>query len=202
MGGGIDQRPLAVVTGASAGLGAVFARALAARGHDLVIVARRHDRLEALAVELRAAGAWVAVAPRDLAEAAEVDGLIQDIRSAGRPVALLVNNAGFGRYSAVIGCDSMTIRRMLHVNVEAPMILARELGGDMHKGAGGAIVNVASTASFQPVPHFSVYAATKAAVLCSRSARASPRLSSTTPPAASRTTSCASRRWTPCASST
>jgi short-subunit dehydrogenase len=76
-----------------------------------------------------------------------------------------VNNAGFGRYSALSGIDTPTIRQMLRVNVEAPVVLAREIGADMHAGQGGSIINVASTASFQPVPFFSMYAATKAAVL-------------------------------------
>jgi short-subunit dehydrogenase len=165
MAGGIDQRPLAVVTGASAGLGVAFARALAARGHDLVIVARRRDRLETVAAELRAAGAGVTIAARDLGVPAEVDALIRDLRDAARPVAMLVNNAGFGRYAALTAIDSATLRQLLQVNVEAVMILARELGADMHAGAGGSIINVASTASFQPVPYFSAYAATKAAVL-------------------------------------
>jgi short-subunit dehydrogenase len=158
-------RPLAVVTGASSGLGASFARALAARGCDLLVVARRRDRLEALAGELRRGGADVTVARHDLAEAGEVDTLVRGIRDAGRPVALLVNNAGFGRYAACTNLDPETLRRILRVNVEAAMILAREIAADMLAGAGGAILNVASTASFQPVPHFSAYAASKAFVL-------------------------------------
>lgn len=162
---GAGERPLAVVTGASAGLGVTFARALAARGFDLVIVARRRDRLEGVARDLAAQGAAVTVSQHDLGEPGEVDALVRELRAGGRPVAMLVNNAGFGRYSQLTGIDTPTIRQMLHVNVEAPMILARELGADMHAGKGGSIINVASTASFQPVPFFSVYAATKAAVL-------------------------------------
>jgi hypothetical protein len=158
-------RPLAVVTGASSGLGASFARALAARGHDLLVVARRQDRLQALAAELGRTGPSVAVAPHDLSEPAEVDALVRRIREGRRPVAVLVNNAGFGRYAACTSLDAATLRKILRVNVEAAMVLAREVAADMHAGAGGAIVNVASTAGFQPVPHFSAYAATKAFVL-------------------------------------
>jgi short-subunit dehydrogenase len=158
-------RPLAVVTGASSGLGETFARALAARGHDLILVARRRDRLDVLARDLGGGGASVSVAQHDLSDPAEVDALVRRIRQEGRAVALLVNNAGFGRYAACTGVDVPTMRKLVQVNVEAPMILAREIGADMFAGAGGAIVNVASTAGFQPVPHFSVYAATKAFVL-------------------------------------
>jgi short-subunit dehydrogenase len=164
-GGGIDGRPLAVVTGASSGLGAAFARELAARGYDLRIVARRADRLGALAAELKGRGANVAVSPRDLSEAEGVDALVAEIRAAGRPVALLVNNAGFGRYASATAVDTATIRKLVRLNAEAPMVLAREIGADMFGGAGGSIVNVASTAAFQPVPYFSVYAASKASLL-------------------------------------
>jgi short-subunit dehydrogenase len=165
MAGGIDQRPLAVVTGASAGLGAAFARELAARGHDLVIVARRQDRLIALAVELTRFGAAVEVAAHDLAVPAQVDALVRELRTAGRPVSLLVNNAGFGRYAEVMKVEPDMIRSMIEVNCAAPLQLARAVAADMRAGAGGSIINVASTAAFQPVPHFSVYAATKAFVL-------------------------------------
>jgi uncharacterized protein len=165
MAGGIDQRPLAVVTGASSGLGLAFSRELAARGHDLIIVARRRDRLIAVAAELVRSGAAVEVAAHDLADPAQVDVLIREIRTAGRPVSMLVNNAGFGRYAEVLKVEPDTIRQMVEVNCSAPIQLARAVAEDMKEGAGGSIINVASTASFQPVPYFSVYAATKAFVL-------------------------------------
>jgi short-subunit dehydrogenase len=160
-----SSRPLAVVTGASSGLGATFARHLAAAGYDLLIVARRRDRLEQIAAETSKSGARVDVIARDLGIPEEVEALVREIRQRGRPVALLVNNAGFGQYKAFTGIPLDTLRNMLHVNVEALMILAREIGADMHAGAGGGIINVASTAGFQPLPHFSAYAATKAFVL-------------------------------------
>ena len=121
--------------------------------------------VEALADEIRPRGVEVRVSARDLGEADAVDALVAEIRGGGRPVALLVNNAGFGRYSATMDVDSATIRRLIRVNAEAPMILAREIGADMFAGKGGGIINVASTAGFQPVPYFSVYAAVKASVL-------------------------------------
>jgi short-subunit dehydrogenase len=155
----------ALVTGASSGLGEEFARQLAARGTDLVVVARRQDRLDALAAHLRAAGRTVEVLVADLAT---VDGrarVEQRLADAAAPVDLLVNNAGFGAYGDVAELPADDQLRMVEVNVVALTRLARAaLPGMVGRGRGG-IINVASTAAFQPDPHAAVYGATKAYVL-------------------------------------
>ncbi len=155
----------ALVTGASSGLGEEFARQLAGRGTDLVLVARREDRLEALAGHLRAGGRQVEVLPADLATDTgrrEVEARLADT---ARPVDLLVNNAGFGAYGEVADMDPDLLQAMVEVNVVAVTRLARAaLPGMVGRGRGG-IINVASTAAFQPDPYGAVYGATKAYVL-------------------------------------
>ncbi len=156
---------VALVTGASSGIGLSFARRLARQGTDVVLVARRRDRLDALAAEIVTSGrrAWTIAA--DLADPSAVDGVLAHVRSREIPVDLLVNNAGFGAYGTTLGTSLTTLRSMVRLNVEALTSLAWELGTDMISRGGGSIVNVASTAAFQPVPYFGPYAATKAFVL-------------------------------------
>jgi short-subunit dehydrogenase len=157
---------LAVITGASSGIGAEIAAVLARKGCDLRLVARRGDRLQALAADLAARfGAQSVVDVVDLTVPAAVDAWIADVRAAGRPVAWLVNNAGFGAHAATLEIPSARLREMLRLNVEALVVASREFGADMAARGGGRIVNVASTAAFQPVPWFGAYAATKAFVL-------------------------------------
>jgi hypothetical protein len=155
----------ALVTGASAGLGAEFARQLAARGMSLVLSARREERLEALATELREReGVGVVVEPADLAAAGEPLRLWQRA-SEGRVVDLLVNNAGFGARGRF---DTVPIERltvMVRVNCVTVMELAHAALADMRPRGTGGIINVASLAAFQPVPQLATYAATKAFVL-------------------------------------
>ena len=155
----------ALVTGASAGLGEEFARQLAACGTELVLVARREDRLDALAAHLRAAGRTVEVLPADLATDGGRRPVEERLADTARPVDLLVNNAGFGAYGDVADLPADRQQAMVEVNVVAPMRLARAaLPGMLARGKGG-IVNVASTAAFQPDPHAAVYGASKAFVL-------------------------------------
>ncbi len=159
---------LALITGASSGIGEVFARRLAARGLDLALVARRADRLEALAAELLAAPAArrVEPIPFDLALPDADARLEAELARRGLPeVGWLVNNAGFGYHGEVAGQDPARQAAMIQLNVAAVAALTRRvLPGMLARGAG-VIVNVASTAAFQPVPYFTTYAATKAFVL-------------------------------------
>jgi uncharacterized protein len=156
----------AVVTGASAGLGEVFARRLADRGHDLVVAARRRPRLEALAERLRCEhGRRVEVVAADLAGAAGRDALWACTERLGEPVEVLVNNAGFGLAGEFARLDRARQLEMVALNVTAVTDLAHRYVVPMIERGRGAILNVASLAAFQPVPYFGVYAATKAYVL-------------------------------------
>ena len=154
-------QPVALITGASAGLGAEFARQLSKRGLRLVLVARRKDRLEALAAELGNARAVAA----DLAEAGSADRLVADIEAAGEHVDLLVNNAGFGLKGRFAELDATRQRQMIDLNIGALTDLCRVVAPGMIERKAGGILNVASTAAFQPGPGMAVYFATKAYVL-------------------------------------
>jgi hypothetical protein len=155
------KAPVALVTGASAGLGAEFARQLAKRGQRLVLAARRTGRIEALATELGNARA-VSI---DLGKPGSAAALIADIEAAGEHVDQLVNNAGFGLHGRVAELDSARQREMIDLNCGALFELARAVLPGMIGRGSGAILNVASTAAFQPGPGMAVYFATKAFVL-------------------------------------
>ena len=156
----------AVVTGASSGIGEVFARKLAERGHDLVVVARRRARLEALAGQVRGEqGRRVEVVEADLATPAGRDAVWARTEALGEPVEALVNNAGFGLRGAFARLDRVRQLEMVQLNVTAVTDLAHRYVVPMIERRRGAIINVASIASFQPVPYLNVYAATKAYVL-------------------------------------
>jgi len=156
----------AVITGASAGLGEEFARQLAPRCRTLVLVARRQERLRALADELRAAHPEleVGVLPADLIRAEEVEGLARRIEEAGLRPDLLINNAGMGDWGEFHGAEWSKLEAMLRLNVEALTHLSHRLLPLMLEGGGGAVLNVSSLASLLPIPDFAVYAATKAYV--------------------------------------
>ena len=155
------MKPVTLITGASAGLGVDFALQLAARGERLVLVARRRDRLEALAAELGNARA-VAM---DLSEPGAVGRLIADIAAHGETVTCLVNNAGFGLAGRFAELDGARQRSMIDLNCGALTELAHAVLPAMIAAKSGAILNVASTAAFQPGPGMAVYFATKAFVL-------------------------------------
>lgn len=155
------MRKVALVTGASAGLGVEFARQLSKRGHRLVLVARRKERLDELANELGNARA-VAI---DLSRANAAAKLIADIDDNGETVDLLVNNAGFGLIGHFADLDAKRERQMIDLNVGTLTDLCRFVAPGMIKRKSGAILNVASTAAFQPGPNMAVYFATKAFVL-------------------------------------
>ena len=152
---------VALITGASAGLGVDFARQLSKRGHRLVLVARRKERLEELARELGNARA-VAI---DLSKKDAAAKLIADVEAAGEQVEMLINNAGFGLIGRFAELDAKRLRQMIDLNVGALTELCRAVAPQMIAARSGAILNVASTAAFQPGPKMAVYFATKAYVL-------------------------------------
>jgi short-subunit dehydrogenase len=155
-----------LVTGASAGLGAGFAARLAAEGHDLVLVARRADRLEQLAAALRDQhGIAVTVIVADLTEAGAVAQLMADIERQRIAVSHLINNAGFGLRGAFADLDGPSQARMIDLNCRVPVELCHAVLPAMLASGRGGILNVASTAAFQPGPWMSVYYATKAFLL-------------------------------------
>ena len=152
---------VALVTGASAGLGIEFARQLSRRGHRLVLAARRKDRLEALAAELGNARAVEIDLSRD-GSAAE---LMKAVESAGETVELLINNAGFGLHGRFDKAEPTRLREMVDLNCGALTDLCRAALPAMVERRSGGIMNVASTAAFQAGPGMAVYFATKAYVL-------------------------------------
>jgi uncharacterized protein len=155
----------ALITGASAGIGAAFAEQLAARGMDLVLNARRADRLRSLAERLSSAySVNVAVAEEDLSRDGAAEQLWSQAREQG-PIHLLVNNAGFGAHGEFHEMDLARQSEMVRLNCTALLELAHLALGPMRDRADGGIINVSSIAAFQPVPGLAVYAASKAFVL-------------------------------------
>jgi len=154
-------KKVALVTGASAGLGVEFARQLSTRGHRLVLAARRKERLEELAKELGKARA-VAI---DLSKTNAATKLMADLAANDEEVELLVNNAGFGLIGRFATADAKRLRQMIDLNVGTLADLCRAVAPGMIERKSGGIVNVASTAAFQPGPNMAVYFATKAFVL-------------------------------------
>jgi hypothetical protein len=159
------MEPRTLVTGASAGIGLELARTFARHGHDLVLVARRADRLAELAGELQALGRRVDTVAIDLAEPDAATRLADDVAGRDIDVDVLVNNAGIGDHGAFRHLPRERIRQMLAVNVGALTELVHAFLPPMLARRRGRILNVASTAAFQPVPAMAAYAATKAYVL-------------------------------------
>jgi uncharacterized protein len=160
-----SPRPLALVTGASGGIGAELARELARHGHDLVLAARSVPPMEALAAELRDAGAVVTVIPADLARPGAAAALADDIERRGLVLDVLVNNAGLGAAGRFDRADPRRIGEILNVNIVALTELTRLLVPGMIERGLGRIMLVASVAAFQPGPHMAAYFASKAYVL-------------------------------------
>ncbi|MGI8821125.1 MAG: SDR family NAD(P)-dependent oxidoreductase [Chthoniobacterales bacterium] len=156
----------ALITGASAGLGAEFARQLGTRAAGLVLVARREDRLRALRDELTAQNPrlTVHVRPADLSQPGDVAALGDWLAAEGIAVQLLINNAGLGDRGAFAASAPERVSEMLAVNVVALTLLTRRLLPPLLAAKRGAILNVSSSASFLPMPSLGVYAATKAYV--------------------------------------
>ncbi len=159
-------RPLALVTGASSGIGAEMARDLAQRGHDLILVARRAPAMEALAAELQKAhGVACTVLAQDLAAPGGVQALVAQLQSLKLEPEVLINNAGLGNIGEHDTAPWADQANMIDLNVRALTALTHALLPAMVRRKQGKILNVASTAAFQPGPGMAVYFATKAYVL-------------------------------------
>jgi short-subunit dehydrogenase len=155
-----------VITGASSGIGLAFAYRAAAAGGALVLVARRAAKLEALAQTLRATyGASVEVVPADLGVPGAAALLAADLEQRGQEIDVLINNAGIGLHGDLIDASPASVAAQIQLNVLTLAELTATLLPGMAARRRGAIINIASTAAFQPVPHMAVYAATKAFVL-------------------------------------
>ncbi|MFN8736191.1 MAG: SDR family NAD(P)-dependent oxidoreductase [Betaproteobacteria bacterium] len=155
-----------LITGGGAGIGFELARLLAARGHRLVLASRDAGRLQAAADELRRAhGATVHVHAIDLSEPGAAQRLFEATERQGLRVDTLVNNAGFGVVDEHVAIEPAVLQRMLQLDVVAVAELCHRYGGAMKQRRAGRILNVASTAAFQPTPYFAAYGAAKAFVL-------------------------------------
>lgn len=139
---------VALVTGGTSGIGAAFARNLAARGYDLVLVARSTDRLESMATELRAVGRTVEIMSADLSDRNDVSRVAARLEDPERPIDMLVNNAGFGVHAALTDPDVSAHDRGFEVMVRAVLVLSGAAARGMLPRGKGAIVNVSSTAGF------------------------------------------------------
>jgi len=157
------QGKWALVTGASAGIGAELARQLAAGGTHLVLTARRRERLEALSSGLRAThGVQTEILVADLVQPAAPEQIYFFTKQKGIAIDLLINNAGFGQYGELAQVETQRLLDMVQVNCSAVVHLTRLYLPEMMSRRRGDILILASTASFQAVPFISTYAATKA----------------------------------------
>ena len=155
----------ALITGASSGIGTVYARRLAARGHDLVIVARATDRLNTLADELRAAhGVAIEVITADLTNGAQLEPILERLRS-DPPIDILVNNAGAGLLGSFVTANPDEMYKLLRLNVLVPTLLTSAVIGGMVRRGSGSIINIASVLALLPEYSPGIYAATKSYVL-------------------------------------
>jgi short-subunit dehydrogenase len=159
-----SNRPVALVTGASSGIGAALARELARHGHDLVLTARSRAPMDALAEEVRYLGAAATVIIADLAQPGGATVLVQEIVAAGTEIDVLNNNAGLGAAGRFDRIDAARNAEIMQVNIVALTELTQALLPAMLARRRGKIVLVASTASFLPCPNLAVYGASKAYV--------------------------------------
>jgi len=158
------DRTLAAVTGASSGIGEAFARELAARGHDLLLVARRKRRLDKLAAELHAAhGCRTEVVPADLTRPTGLKR-VEEVLERSRRLELLINDAGMGDFGSFADSDREREELEVRLNVVAVVRLTHAALPGMIRRGRGTIINVSSTAGFAPCPQFATYGATKAFV--------------------------------------
>lgn len=163
---GESARPVALVTGASSGIGLAFAHILAEHGHDLVLAARRGASLDAIASDLKTKhGINTYVIACDLSDPASAENIYAEVTGRGIKISVLINNAGFNIYGPFVAVEIDSELNMIQVNLTSLVTLTRLFLQDMIHRKAGRILNVGSTASFGPAPNVSVYAATKAFVL-------------------------------------
>lgn len=161
-----NERKIALITGASGGLGLDFARLAAADGYDVILVARSLERLNEASRELEQFyGARTHIFPTDLSETGAADRLVSDIQSAGLQVDCLINNAGFGDTGYFADRPWQMADEMIMLNMHALSRLTHAFAQGMKQRGHGYILNMGSNGSFQPAPNMAVYAATKAYVL-------------------------------------
>ena len=159
------SKPIAVVTGASSGIGAVYAERLAARGYDLVLVARRAERLRVLSAKLsQAHGAKVEVVDADLTQETGL-AHVEHVLAINPDVSLLVNNAGNGKLGATVAMSTADAASTIALNVTAPMRLTRAALPPFLSRGTGAVINIASVMALHSLPITSLYSGTKAFVL-------------------------------------
>ncbi|MFS0723116.1 SDR family NAD(P)-dependent oxidoreductase [Paenibacillus sp. 1P07SE] len=157
---------VALVTGASAGIGKVYATELAAKGCHVILVARSKGKLDALASELTAAyGIRAFAIAQDLSKPEAVEALSEQIKHYGLQVNILINNAGFGTYGRFEDIPNEREQEEIALNIASLVAMNHQFLPDMQRRGDGVIVNVASVAAFQPSPYMAVYSATKAFVL-------------------------------------
>lgn len=160
------SRKIALITGASAGLGEQFAQLFARDGHDVILVARSAARLQALASRLQQEHSITAhVMPADLVDPGAPQRLFDEVKAQGLEVEFLVNNAGFGSNGAFLDLDLAKEVEMVEVNCTALLKLTHLFARPMRERRSGRILNIASTAGFQPGPYMATYYATKAFVV-------------------------------------
>jgi short-subunit dehydrogenase len=161
----ISTKGKALITGASTGIGAVYADRLARRGYDLILVARDAGRLEAIAATLRAkTGRTIEVLPADLAEPADL-ARVQERLATDSAVTMLVNNAGIALNGGLLENGPDSLRRIIAVNITAPTLLAHSAGNAFIGRGRGAIVNISSVLALAPEMLDGVYSGTKAYLL-------------------------------------
>src|SRR6185369_1464959 len=155
-----------LITGASSGIGEAFARKLAARGRNVLLVARSEDKLIALCNELgRLTSIRAQYLALDLTNAEARSQLFEETQKRELEIEMLINNAGFGSMGDFLKLDAQRELEMIELNVTALVELTQRFLGPMRERKSGTIINVASTAAFQAVPYMATYAATKAFVL-------------------------------------
>ncbi|WP_282077036.1 SDR family NAD(P)-dependent oxidoreductase [Epibacterium ulvae] len=157
--------PTALITGASSGIGAEFARYHASKGGNLILVARREPPMQELKAELeKAHGVAVTVIAMDVGTSEQAKLLFETVKTKGLDVGILINNAGFGGHGPFLNADLEKTLAMIDLNVSALVALSYLFGNEMKTRGGGKMLQVSSTASFMPGPNQAVYFATKAFV--------------------------------------